>query len=86
MSARAISTEPLLAAQSSGVDPSPDRMLTSAPDLRSARTACTSLALTALVRGLSPLAPVTAKNTPPHSSTPPNTSRTRHPPLSLIYF
>ena len=63
ISARAISTLELWAAQSSGVDPSPDRALTSAPDLMSARTAWTSPALTALVSGLSPLAPATATNT-----------------------
>ena len=52
------------------MDPSPDRMFTSAPDLRSARTACTSLALTAFVSGLSPLAPVTATNTTAPIETP----------------
>src|SRR5262245_38603510 len=56
-SAWAISTSELWAAQSRGVEPSPEGALTSDRDLTSVRTALRSRDLTAFASGLSPPAP-----------------------------
>src|SRR5688572_24711150 len=76
-SARAISTLERWAAQRRGDDPSPERALTSAPDLIRTRTAWRLPALTAVATGPSPAATATVTRTATASKHAAGTRRTR---------